>query len=111
MLQQPKYLLNTSLGYNRKGLNVWLSYQYTGSIQTGIGSFSTDILDGMKEPFSRLDLQISQRLSGKLSGLEFLLNMANLTNSSEVQHLRYDSRPTYIESYGWTADFGVRYRF
>ena len=111
MLNQPKYILNTSLGYNRKGLNIWLSYQYIGNIQTGIGSFSTDILDGMKEPFSRLDLQISQRLSGKLSGLEFLLNMANLTNSSEVQHLRYDSRSTYIESYGWTADFGVRYRF
>lgn len=111
MLQQPRYLLNTSLGYNRKGLNVWLSYQYNGNIQTGIGSFSSDIYDGMKDSFSRLDLQISQRLSGKLTGLEFLLNIANLTNFTEVQHMRYDSRATYMESYGWTADFGVRYRF
>ena len=34
MLYQPKHIANFSLGFNRKGLNVWLSYQYNGMIFT-----------------------------------------------------------------------------
>jgi hypothetical protein len=46
-----------------------------------------------------------------VDGLELLFNIANISNHQEVSTMRGDSRPTYIESYGWTSDLGLRYRF
>ena len=65
----------------------------------------------MKEFYNRWDLQISQKLAGKLKGLELLANIANLSNFTEKTRYRGDPRLTYMEKYGWTADLGVRYSF
>ena len=110
MLFQPKDILNFSLGFERKGLNVWLSYQYNGRIFTG-KNYTIDAFDPLKEYYNRWDLQISQKLAKKLKGLEILANIANLSNFTETTRFRGDPRPTYLEKYGWTADLGVRYRF
>jgi TonB-dependent receptor len=110
MLFQPKHIVNLSLGFNRKGLNVWLSFQYNGMIFTG-KNFQLDALDPMKEHYYRWDLQIAQKLSKKLTGWEIVANLANLSNFAEVSRLRGDPRPTYMEQFGWTADLGLRYRF
>jgi len=110
MLFQPEHILNTSLGFNRKGLNVWLSYQYNGKIFTG-KNYWDDELDNMKLAFNRWDLQVTQKLTGKFQGFELIGNIANLSNFTEVQQLRGDERPTYGESYGWTMDLGVRFRY
>ncbi len=110
MLFQPKHILNLSLGYNRKGLNVWLSYQYNGLIYTS-QSQQLKELDALKEFYNRWDLQITQKLSGKFKGLEILANIANLSNFTETARLQGDYRPTYMEKYGWTADLGIRYKF
>ncbi|HKK62394.1 MAG TPA: hypothetical protein VJ951_07535, partial [Bacteroidales bacterium] len=97
-------------GFNRKGLNVWLSYQYNGKIFTG-KNYWDDELDNMKLAFNRWDLQVTQKLTGKFQGFELIGNIANLSNFTEVQQLRGDERPTYGESYGWTMDLGVRFRY
>lgn len=110
MLFQPRDIANLSLGFNKGGLNIWISYQYNGKIFTG-KNLQVDELDPMKEYYNRWDLQISQKLAGKLKGLEFLANMANLSNFTETTRFRGDPRPTYQEKYGWTADLGVRYSF
>jgi len=110
MMFQPKHILNASLGYNQKGLNVWLSYQYNGLIYTS-QSQQLKELDALKEFYNRWDLQISQKLSGKLRGLEILANIANLSNFTEKARLMGGPRPTYMEKYGWTADLGIRYKF
>ena len=110
MLFQPKHILNVSLGYNRKGLNVWLSYQYNGLIYTSQDQRLKE-RDALKEFYNRWDLQISQKLKGKLKGLEILANIANLSNFTETARLQGDPRPTYMEKYGWTADLGIRYKF
>jgi hypothetical protein len=68
-------------------------------------------LDALKEFYNRWDLQISQKLQGKLKGLEILANIANLSNFTEKARLQGDPRPTYMEKYGWTADLGIRYKF
>jgi hypothetical protein len=68
-------------------------------------------LDGIKENFYRWDLQVTQKLTGKLKGFEVVGNFANLTDFMETQRLRGDVRPTYLENYGWTFDLGIRYRF
>jgi TonB-dependent receptor len=110
MLFQPKHIVNFSLGFNRKGLNIWLSFQYNGMIFTG-KNFQLDEMDPLKEKFYRWDLQIAQKLSKKLTGWEIVANLANLSNFQEVSRLRGDPRPTYMEQFGWTADLGLRYRF
>lgn len=110
MLFQPKHIINASLGFNREGLNVWLSFQYNGEIFTG-KNYQLDELDPLKEKFYRWDLQVTQKLKGKLSGFEIIGNFANLSDFMEKSRLRGDVRPTYLENYGWTADLGIRYRF
>jgi len=110
MLFQPKHIVNTSLGFNRNGLNVWFSFQYNGEIFAG-KNYQLEELDPLKEKFYRYDLQVSQKLKGKLKGFEILGNFANLSDFMEVSRLRGDTRPTYLENYGWTADLGIRYRF
>lgn len=108
---QPKHIMNASLGFNRKGLNIWLSYQYNGMNYSVYTSNSLNEINSLKEFYNRWDLQISQRLSGKLKGLEFVANIANLSNFTETSRQIGDARPTYMEKYGWTADLGLRYKF
>lgn len=110
MLFQPKHITNLSVGFNRKGLNIWTSFQYNGMIYTG-KNYQVDELDPLKEKFYRWDLQVSQKLGNRFQGFEILANLANLSDFSETSRLRGDPRPTYMENYGWTADVGIRYRF
>ena len=110
MLNQPRDIFNASLGFNNKGLNIWLSYQYNGKIFKSTNATDSE-MDNLKEYYNRWDLQISQKLKRKLKGLEVLAKIANLTNFTETTRLRGDPRPTYVEKYGWTADLGVRYSF
>jgi len=110
MLNQPRDIFNASLGFNNKGLNIWLSYQYNGEIFTSTNATQKE-LEILKEYYNRWDLQISQKLRGKLRGFEVLAKIANLTNFTETTRMRGDPRPTYVEKYGWTADLGVRYSF
>lgn len=110
MLFQPKHIANASLGFNRKGLNVWLSFQYNGGIFLEPNPFSSE-RDKIKNEFYRLDLQVSKKFSGKLQGFEIIGNFANLSDFVESVKYRGDSRPTYMENYGWTADLGIRYSF
>lgn len=113
MLFQPKYLANFSLGFNREGLNIWLSYQYNGEILTGSEGIirNTPWMTPVKEFFNRWDLQVTQKFYGKLKGMELIANLANLTDFTETSRLQGDPRPNYIEKYGWTIDLGLRYSF
>ncbi len=111
MLLQPKHIANISLGFNYKGLNAWLSYQYNGEIFTS-KNYYVEELDRMKEYFYRIDLQVSYELPIDIPGkLQVLGNFANLNNFNEVSRLRGDPRFTYQEAYGFTVDLGVRYNF
>ena len=111
MLFQPKHIINTSLGFNYKGFNTWVSFQYNGRIFTS-KNFFVDELDGLKEDFYRVDLQMTYDLPLKLPGkLQLLGNVANLSNFNEVSRLRGDPRFTYREAYGFTSNLGVRYSF
>ena len=110
MLFQPKHIVNASLGFNKKGLNVWLSYQFSGGVFESIHpQFNT--LDLQKNEFSRWDLQVSQKLFGPFKGFQIIGNFANLNDSVELKKYRGDPRPLYMEKYGWTMDLGMRYSF
>jgi len=111
MLFQPAHITNVSLGFNYKGFNTWLSFQYNGEIYTS-KNYMVDELDGLKEKFYRLDLQMTYDIPFKIPGqLQVIGNFANLSNFTEVSRLRGDPRYTYQEAYGWTVDLGLRYKF
>jgi len=111
MLLQPRHIANASLGFAYKGFNTWLSFQYNGKIFTS-KNYSVNELDGMKEHFYRMDLQMTYEIPLKIQGqLQVIGNFANLTNFTEVSRLRGDPRFTYQEAYGYTVDLGIRYSF
>jgi hypothetical protein len=107
MLFQPDNIVNVSLGFNYEGFNLWISYQYNGSILT---SWNTQKeLTGSQSDYERWDLQFAQKLP--IKGLVIRLNVANINNMVQTSNLKGDYRPTYQESYGWTSDLGVVYNF
>jgi len=106
MLNQPKSIANFSFGYNYKGFNLWLSYQYTGAMVTSEPSLKE--FESEKSKFVRWDMQITQELP--IKGLGLVFNFANINNPIEYQNDLGDPRPTYLENYGWTMDFGIRYK-
>ena len=111
MLYQPRHIGNASLGFNYKGFNTWLSFQYNGQIFT-TKNFKVDELDRLKEHFYRVDLQLTYDIPLNIAGqLQLIGNFANLSNFTEISRLRGDPRYTYQEAYGWTVDLGARYRF
>jgi TonB-dependent receptor len=112
LLNQPQQIANVSLGFNFKGFNAWISYQYNGLIYTGVNYHGASRWDTEKLHFNRWDLQLTQKFKiAKMSGFEVIANIANISNFVESQKLRGDPRLTYQEKYGMTADLGVRYRF
>jgi TonB-dependent receptor len=112
MLFQPKSIANLSLGYNFKGFNAWLSFQYNGLICIERNYRAAPRLDILKDHFYRWDLQLTQKFAiAKVTGFEVTANIANLSDFTESQHLRGDIRPFYQENYGMTIDLGLRYRF
>ncbi|MEN8202312.1 MAG: TonB-dependent receptor [Bacteroidota bacterium] len=111
MLYQPKHIVNASLGFNYKGFNTWLSFQYNGMTNTHKDP-KADAKDHLTEHFYRMDFQITYDIPLSLPGkMQVMGNFANLTNYEEVKRLRGDPRYTYREAYGWTVDLGVRYSF
>lgn len=107
MINQPDNIANVSLGFNYEGLNIWLSYQYNGSILTGWSSQRE--LIGHQSSYQKWDLQISQDLP--IKGFSVLFNIANINNAQQDSRLQGDPRFTYTEQYGWTSDLGIRYEF
>ena len=107
MLNQPDNIANVSLGFNYQGLNLWLSYQFNGSIITSWSNQPE--LRGTQGSYQRWDLQIAQKLP--IEGLVFRGDVSNINNVQQISKLVNDPRPTYMESYGWTSDIGIMYNF
>lgn len=110
MLFQPRHIVNTSLGFNKKGTNIWMSFQFNGGILDYTHPQFNE-LDILKREFYRWDLQVTQKLFGQLKGFQIIANLANLNDILEFKKLRGEPRPLFEENYGWTADIGLRYSF
>ncbi len=106
MINQPDNIVNFSLGYNYKGLDLWFSYQFSGQKLSGFNPQPE--LSSYHLSFQRYDLQITQKLP--IRNLELLFNFANINNPTEISKLKGDVRPNYLENYGWTMNLGVRYK-
>lgn len=105
MPYQPSHILNVTLGYDYEGFSARLSYLYQANKTTYIANYST--LDNVAGIYERWDLTLQQKLSW---GLQLFVNLTNL-NKQEDKNYRGElqSNSSYIEYYGFTMDFGIRF--
>lgn len=84
LLDQPKDIINLSLGYDYKGFSGRLSMNYISNVFS-----TTNFWPGLREDtdaYRRYDLSMKQKLPVK--GLELYLNISNLTEAVDITRLR-----------------------
>ena len=103
---QPAHIANVTLGYDFMGFSARLSYLFQTDIQTGVSTANS--LDSYTAAYARWDLTLLQRLDW---GMEVYANFTNLNARPDRNLYSYrTNQPTYLEYYGFTLDFGVRFR-
>ncbi len=107
MISQPDHLLNLTVGYDYKGFSIRWAMRYKSHIFKSTNWYEK--LRGYSTDFFRYDLQIRQKLL--LEGLEFFMNINNLTNELERDVINHNSYTRYKEDYGRNANLGLRYQF
>ena len=107
MISQPDHLLNLTLGYDYKGFSFRWAMRYKSHIFKSENWYEK--LRGYSSDFYRYDLSIRQKLP--LAGMEFFLNINNLTNELERDVINHQSFASYKEDYGRSANMGLRYQF
>jgi TonB-dependent receptor len=105
MIHQPDHLLNLTLGYDYKGFSIRWAMRYKSRIFSSNNWYEK--LRGYSTDFYRYDLSIKQKLP--VQGMEFFLNVNNLTNEREHNIINHMNFTSYLEDYGRTANIGLRY--
>jgi TonB-dependent receptor len=109
MIDQPRHILNLTLGYDYEGFSARLSYLFQADRTSGIDGTFPD-LDSFTDDFSRFDLSLKQSLP---YNIDLIANFSNI-NSEPDRRFRTSNksthRPDFIEYYGFTFDVGLRYR-
>ena len=107
MISQPDHLLNLTLGHDYKGFSIRWAMRYKSHIFKSANWY--EALRGYSADFYRYDLAIRQKLP--VAGLEFFLNINNLTNEVEKDIINHMAFTSYDEHYGRNANMGLRYQF
>ena len=84
LLDQPRDIVNLSLGYDYKGFSGRLSMNYISNVFS-----TTNFWPGLREDtdaYRRYDLSMKQKLP--IKGLELYLNISNLTEAVDITRLR-----------------------
>lgn len=103
---QAKQIANFSIGYEKRGFSGRISMIFQDETLDYISS--REELDGYTNPYTRWDLILQQDIG---YGLSLMFNINNLTNLPEEASLGIREFATREEYFGWTVDFGIRYRF
>jgi len=108
MPDQPSHIANVTLGYDFRGFSARSSYLYQTDISTYVDP-NNPLLDTFSDDYGRFDISVKQKLP---HNFEIFANANNLNNRAD-QNYRGGStlKPSYIEYYGRTFDFGARYKF
>ena len=108
MLDQPTHVGNLTLGYDYKDFSVRFTYLYQSDISTYIHS-ANSLFDTFSAEYSRMDMQVKQRINSKI---EIYGNYRNMGKTADRSYRSNSTlNPSYIEFYGSTIDIGVGYKF
>jgi TonB-dependent receptor len=108
LLFQPDDIVNLSLGYDYEGFSIRVSMLYQGTIFTGTNYWPQ--LRTSTSAYTRWDLSLKQNLPW--FGLQVFgdINNINSVNDVAVINGRNVVVPQSEQSYGLTADIGIRWR-
>jgi len=112
MPDQPAHIFNITIGYDLGGFSARLSYLYQTDKLTSIGYdgiIPTSRLSSYTSGYGRWDFTLQQKL---YQNIQLFANFSNLNNRHDENCIGSDLKhPSYIEYYGFTMDFGIRYNF
>lgn len=103
---QPTHIANITLGYDYRGFSARLSFLY----QTDKVSYidKNQYLDNFSGEYSRWDFSLQQKF---MDNFQVFCNFTNLNASPDESFIGTSlDKPAYMEYYGLTVDFGIRYK-
>jgi TonB-dependent receptor len=105
MPSQVDWTANSFLGYDYKGFSTRVSMSYQGNRLTGINP-NTDAAgyNRYTDAYLRFDVTAKQKINKYFS---ILLNLNNITNTTEQGYRYTTAYPTYENMYGFSFDLGV----
>jgi len=106
MLFQPDDIANLSFGYDYKGFSGRLSVLFQSNIFSGVNFWPE--LREVTDDYLRWDLSIKQKLP--IDGLQFYLNIRNITRTIDRDLNVGSGYPSSEQFYGRGIDLGIRYR-
>ena len=107
LIDQPDNIMNAYVGYDYLGFSGRLSFTYQGNSVSYIGDFP--VTDGFVRNYFRIDFSARQKLPWM--GGELFLNISNLNGEKNVAAQRSIGGSTSVQSYGMTANLGIRIRY
>ena len=106
LIDQPKKIINFSIGYDYKGFSGRLSMLHKSDI-----FMSTNFWPELRvntDDYTRWDISVKQELP--IKGLSVFMNVNNITETVDVNRFKYGSL-SLEQRYGRTADLGFKYSF
>lgn len=96
---------NISFSWDYKGFSCKGSLNYNGSYIHSVASSEND--DIIQDERFQLDVNLSQRISKKIS---LYAEFVNLTNAPSVRYQGNSSQISRIAYFGWSSRFGINFR-
>jgi TonB-dependent receptor len=106
LINQPNDIVNVSLGYDYKGFSIYASMLFQSNIFSSTNFWEE--LRGITDDFYRYDISIKQELP--LHGLQFFVNLTNVSRATDRNINQGDKFITSESFYGFGVDLGIRYR-
>ncbi len=105
LIDQPNDIVNLTIGYDFEGFSARVSMINQRSVFSGTNFWPQ--LRSYRAAYVRWDLLISQHLPWR--GLEAYFQANNLNGEPDISVIQGNGFPTSEQSYGMTADLGLRW--
>ncbi|MDZ7271827.1 MAG: TonB-dependent receptor [candidate division KSB1 bacterium] len=107
LLYQPNHILNLALGYDYRGFSIRFSMLYHDDVFSGVSQWPQ--LRSTTAAYRRWDISVKQKLPW--FGLQLYGDVNNLNRERDFNVLQmYPDIPRSAETYGMTADIGLRWQ-
>jgi len=107
LLRQPNHIVNLAIGYDYKGFSIRVSMLYQDDVFAGVSQWKQ--LRSSTAAYQRWDISFKQNLPW--FGLQLYGDVNNLNNEKDLNVLQmYPQIPRTAETYGLTADIGLRWQ-
>jgi len=103
---QADQLWNLSVGYDIGGFSARASMHYQSESLDNVGVITQN--DTYTDSYTRWDISLRQEVT---RNMKLYLNFVNVTNNPDKSYQFVPERPSEIEYYGMTVDFGIQYEF